>query len=39
LPTSFTGKYETIEKIKERAIQFIKSINTSATLPNCSGTP
>jgi hypothetical protein len=37
--TSFVGKYETIEQLKERAIQFLKSINDSATLPNCSGNP
>ena len=37
--TSFTGKYETTEELKEKAIKFIKSIHNSATLPNCSGTP
>ena len=37
--TSFTGKYETIEALKEKAIEFIKTINYSATLPNCSGNP
>jgi len=37
--TSFVGKYETIEQIRERAINFIKSVKNSATLPNCSGTP
>jgi len=37
--TSFTGKYETIEELKEKAIEFIKTINDSATLPNCSGNP
>ena len=37
--TSFTGKYETIEELKEKAIEFIKTINYSATLPNCSGNP
>lgn len=35
--TQFTGKYETIEELKEKAIEFIKTINQSATLPNCSG--
>lgn len=39
LKTSFIGKYETIEKLKEKAIEFIKMINQSATLPNCSGNP
>jgi hypothetical protein len=37
--TSFVGKYETIDQLKEKAIQFLKSINISATLPNCSGNP
>lgn len=37
--TSFTGKYETIDELKEKAIEFIKTINQSATLPNCSGNP
>ena len=37
--TSFTGKYETISELKEKAIEFIKTINQSATLPNCSGNP
>jgi hypothetical protein len=37
--TSFAGKYESLEKTKERALQFIRSIQSSATLPNCSGTP
>jgi hypothetical protein len=36
--TSFTGKYETENQVKQRAIAFIKSIY-SATLPNCSGNP
>ena len=39
IATSFTGKYETLEELKERAIKFIKTINYSATLPNCSGNP
>ena len=39
LKTSFTGKYETIEELKEKAIEFIKKINSTATLPNCSGNP
>jgi hypothetical protein len=37
--TSFVGKYESIEELREKAITFIKSVNNSATLPNCSGTP
>jgi hypothetical protein len=37
--TSFVGKYNTLEELKEKAIQFLKSINSSATLPNCSGNP
>ena len=37
--TSFVGKYETLDELKQKAVEFIKSINTSATLPNCSGTP
>jgi hypothetical protein len=37
--TSFVGKFNTLEELKERAIQFLKSINSSATLPNCSGNP
>jgi hypothetical protein len=37
--TSIVGKYETLDELKQKAIEFIKSINTSATLPNCSGTP
>uniref|UniRef100_A0A6C0KKY4 GIY-YIG domain-containing protein n=1 Tax=viral metagenome TaxID=1070528 RepID=A0A6C0KKY4_9ZZZZ len=32
--TSFVGKYETFDQLKERAIQFLKSIHESATLPN-----
>jgi len=39
IATSFTGKYETLEELKEKAIEFIKTINHSATLPNCSGNP
>ena len=37
--TTIVGKYNTLDELKEKAIEFIKSINTSATLPNCSGTP
>jgi len=37
--TSIVGKYNTLEELKEKAIEFMKSVNTSATLPNCSGTP
>ena len=37
--TQFTGKYEGIERLKQKAIEFIKSIKSSATHPNCSGTP
>ena len=37
--TSFTGKYETLQELKQKAIEFIKIINQSATLPNCSGNP
>ena len=36
--TAFVGKYETIDQLKNRAIEFLKSVN-SATLPNCSGNP
>ena len=35
---SFVGKYETIEELRDKAINFLKSVN-SATLPNCSGNP
>lgn len=38
ISTQFNGKYETIEELKEKAIDFLKSVN-SATLPNCSGNP
>jgi hypothetical protein len=37
--TTFVGKYETIEILKERAKEFLKSVNNSATLSNCSGNP
>ena len=37
--TSIVGKYETLDKLKQKAVEFIQSINASATLPNCSGTP
>lgn len=37
--TSFVGKYQTIDQLKERAIEFLKFIKNSATLPNCSGNP
>jgi group I intron endonuclease len=37
--TSFVGKFNTLEELKERAIQFLKSVNSFATLPNCSGNP
>jgi hypothetical protein len=37
--TQFNGKYETIETLKNKAFEFIKSIHSSATLPNCSGNP
>ena len=37
--TSFVGKYQSIEELKQKAIQFLSSICTSATLPNCSGNP
>lgn len=36
--TSFVGKYESIDNLRLKAIEFIKSVN-SATLPNCSGNP
>ncbi len=39
IKTSFTGKYESFETLKTRAIEFIKQVNLSATLPNCSGNP
>lgn len=32
--TSFVGKYETIEELRDKAKEFLKSINNSATLPN-----
>jgi hypothetical protein len=32
--TSFTGKYESIEILRNRAIEFLQSVNQSATLPN-----
>lgn len=37
--TSFVGKYQSIEELKQKAIQFLLSIHSSATLPNCSGKP
>jgi hypothetical protein len=38
--TSFVGKYNTIDELKQKAIQFLTTIhNSSATLPNCSGNP
>lgn len=37
--TSIVGKYETLDELKQKAVEFIQSINASATLPNCSGTP
>ena len=37
--TTIVGKYNTLEELKQKAIEFIISINHSATLPNCSGTP
>lgn len=37
--TSFVGKYNTLDELKQRAIQFLTSIHSSATLPNCSGNP
>lgn len=37
--TSFVGKYQSIEELKRKAIQFLSSIHSSATLPNCSGKP
>jgi len=37
--TSFVGKYETLEELKDKAKEFLKSVNNSATLPNCSGNP
>ena len=37
--TSFVGKYQSIEELRQKAIQFLLSIHTSATLPNCSGNP
>lgn len=35
----FVGKYETLDVLKERAIQFLQTIHLTATLPNCSGNP
>jgi hypothetical protein len=37
--TTFVGKFQTLENLRERAIEFIKSVKNSATLPNCSGIP
>lgn len=37
--TSFVGKYESIEKLHEKAIEFLTYIYNHATLPNCSGNP
>lgn len=31
---SFVGKHETTEKIKQRAVEFLKQVKQSATLPN-----
>lgn len=36
---SFVGKYDTVNILKERAIKFIRKVNSSATLSNCSGNP
>jgi hypothetical protein len=36
---SFVGKYETIETLKTRAIEFLLKVNYAATLSNCSGNP
>lgn len=36
---SFVGKYDTIESLKQRAVEFLHAVNQSATLPNCSGNP
>jgi group I intron endonuclease len=35
--TTFVGKYESIDVLKERAMEFLRHV--SATLSNCSGTP
>lgn len=37
--TAFVGKYETLDVLKQKAIEFLQSIHSSATLPNCSGNP
>jgi hypothetical protein len=39
ISTQFNGKYETLEELKNKAIEFLQSVNNSATLPNCSGNP
>jgi hypothetical protein len=39
IKTSFTGKYESVDILKTRAIEFLKQVNLFATLPNCSGNP
>ena len=39
ITTQFTGKYESIEELTKKAMEFMKSVNLSATLPNCSGNP
>lgn len=36
--TSFVGKYETLDTLKERAKEFLRQVY-SATLSNCSGNP
>jgi group I intron endonuclease len=36
--TSFVGKYETLDALKERAFMFLKQVY-AATLSNCSGNP
>lgn len=37
ISTIFVGKYEPLEELRKKAIEFIKLVNLSATLPNCSG--
>lgn len=38
METSFVGKYESMEKLRERAKEFLRQVH-AATLSNCSGNP
>lgn len=39
ISTSFVGKYDTIDDLKQRAKEFLLKLPNSATLSNCSGNP